>query len=138
MTASQQSSLEICLRALRLPIFAVHYQEIANKAEREAWSFAQYLYFLAELELTERQRRRIASLLKASNLPQDKTMASLDFTILPDKVRKQLPVLSEGHFLKRAENILAFGLPGRGKTHLLCAIGQELVRQGAPVLFIPA
>ena len=52
--------------------------------------------------------------------------------------KKMLPSLCEGHFLGRAENIVAFGLPGRGKTHLLCAIGHELVRRGHPVLFIPA
>lgn len=138
MTENHQSSLDICLRALRLPIFAAHYQEIANKAEREAWSFTQYLYYLSELELEDRQRRRIERLLRASNLPDDKTINTLDLTILPEKVRKQMPTLCEGHFLKRAENVLAFGLPGRGKTHLLSAIGHELARRGYSILFIPA
>jgi DNA replication protein DnaC len=43
----------------------------------------------------------------------------------------------DGSFLDRAENILAFGNPGSGKTHLLCAIGHELVARGRRVLFIP-
>lgn len=54
------------------------------------------------------------------------------------KVRRQLPTLCEGHFLERSENILAFGLPGRGKTHLVAAIGHELVQKGHSVPFIPA
>ena len=56
---------------------------------------------------------------------------------MPSKVRRQLPSLCEGGFLDRAENILAFGLPGRGKTHLVCAIGHELVQHGRAVLFTP-
>jgi len=138
MTENQQSSLDISLRTLRLPVFAAHYQEIANQAERQAWSFSQYLYHLTEMELEDRHHRKIERLLKASHLPDDKTMQTLDLTVLPEKIRKQLSALCEGHFLKRAENVLAFGLPGRGKTHLLSAIGHELVRRSYPVLFIPA
>lgn len=59
-------------------------------------------------------------------------------SLFPPKVQRQLPVLSEGHFPKRAEKVLAFGLPGRGKTHLVCAVGHELVQKGHPVLFTPA
>jgi len=43
-----------------------------------------------------------------------------------------------GDFVERAENILAFGLPGRGKTHPLCGIGRERIDRGYAVLFTPA
>jgi DNA replication protein DnaC len=42
--------------------------------------------------------------------------------------------LLDGAFLDRRENVLAFGQPGSGKTHLLCAVSQELIRQGRRVL----
>ena len=45
-------------------------------------------------------------------------------------------VLIDGSFLNRSENILAFGNPGSGKTHLLCAIGHELIAKGKQILFI--
>jgi len=48
-----------------------------------------------------------------------------------------LKVLVDGSFLDRCENVLAFGNPGSGKTHLLCAIGQELIERGRRVLLIP-
>jgi len=51
------------------------------------------------------------------------------------KVAKMLPTLCEGGFVERGDNILAFGLPGRGKTHLVCAIGYELIQRGYRVLF---
>ena len=73
-----------------------------------------------------------------SQLPATKTLATLKLHKLPTKVRRMLPRLCEGDFLDRATNVLAFGLPGRGKTHVLCAIGHELVRQGRRVLFTSA
>jgi DNA replication protein DnaC len=129
--------LPVLLRALKLPGFAAYWSEVALKAEAEGWSFSSYLQHLAELELAERGQRRIERLLKGSELPADKTLATLDLARLPTKVRRQLPTLCEGHFVERAENVLAFGLPGRGKTHTLCAIAHELVRRGHRVLFTP-
>jgi DNA replication protein DnaC len=77
-------------------------------------------------------------LLKESGLPEGKTLGNLDEKLLPTKIRRLLPTLLEGHFVERAENILAFGLPGRGKTHFLAALGRELIlRQRCPVLFTP-
>ena len=134
---SETASLTMLLRALKLPSFAVHHQEIARQAEREGWPLDVYLRHLVELELSERKERKIQRLRKDSELPADKTLATLDPERLPAKVRRQLPALCEGGFVERAENVLAFGLPGRGKTHLVCAIGQELVQRGRSVLFTP-
>ena len=65
----------------------------------------------------------------------DKTLATLKRSRLPPKVAKMLPTLCEGGFVERGDNLLAFGLPGRGKTHLVCAIGHELIQRGYRVLF---
>ena len=65
-------------------------------------------------------------------------LATLDRSRLPAKVAKMLPTLCEGAFLARGDNLLAFGLPGRGKTHLVCAIGHELIQRGYRVLFVAA
>lgn len=130
-------SLGIMLRTLRLPAFARYAEEVAQLAERDGWSFGRYVHHLAELEVQERGQRRIERLLRQSNLPSEKTLATLDRKRLPAKAQTALAVLCEGHFLARAENVLVFGLPGRGKTHLLCAIGHQLVAQGHKVLFVP-
>ena len=90
------------------------------------------------MELEDRRIRKIERLGKSSRLPRDKTLATLGISRFPPNVQRQFPVLSEGHFLKRAENVLAFGLPRRGKTHLVCAVGNELVQKGHSVLFTPA
>lgn len=137
-TTSKDQTLGMMLRGLKLPAFGLHHEEIATKAERDGWTFQQYLRHLVELEVSERSGRRIQRLLKASGLPHEKTIATLQQERLPTKVRRQLPALCEGGFIERAENVLAFGLPGRGKTHLVCAIGHELIQRGYHVLFVPA
>ena len=137
MTTSADK-LAVLLRTLKLPSFKAQYEDLAREAEREGWTFARYLMQLAETEIEDRRARRIERLLRQSGLPADKTLATLDQKRLPAKVRRQLPALCDGGFVQRAENVLAFGLPGRGKTHCLSAIGHELVQRGHEVLFRPA
>lgn len=133
-----RESLAVLLRALRLPTFVSMFVETAEQAEKKGWSFEAYLNHLATSELEDRKQRRIERNLKRAGFPEGKTLATLNLNKVPVKVRRQLPTLCEGGFVEKAENILAFGLPGRGKTHLLCAIGNELVQLGYKVLFIPA
>lgn len=135
--ADSNEGLDVLLRALRLKGFRDHYEDLARAAEREAWSFETYLRELVEIEVRLRRDRRLERLLKASGLPKGKTLGTLDASKLPKKVRLRLPTLCEGAFLKEATNLLAFGLPGRGKTHLLAAIGHELIARGHSVLFRP-
>ena len=136
MTTTAES-LGMMMRSLRLPAFARYAEEVAQKAEREGWTFGNYLHHLAELELHERGRRRLERLLHDSNLPREKTLTTLARSKLPPKVAKVLPSLCEGSFLERGDNVLAFGLPGRGKTHLVCALGHELIQRGHRVFFTP-
>ncbi len=133
---SDAESLPMMLKALRLPSVQHHYQRVARQAQSEEWSYERYIKELVELEMAERAERRIERLLKRSELPEGKTLATLDQKLFPMKVRRQLPVLCEGGFLQRAENILAFGLPGRGKSHLAAAITRELVmKRACPAFF---
>ncbi|MGA9523572.1 MAG: IS21-like element helper ATPase IstB [Myxococcaceae bacterium] len=128
-------SLAMLLRVLKLPTVARHADEVAAKAEREGWSFGLYLKHLATLEVEERRRRRIERNLRDSDLPGEKTLGTLNRKRLPPTVAKMLPTLCDGAFIERGDNVLLFGLPGRGKTHVACALGHELIRRGHRVLF---
>ena len=123
------SGLNLMLKQLRLSTLRDQYQPLADRAVQEKWSYARYLQALCETELSERQSRRIERLLKHSKLPASKSLEMLDQKQLPPSVRHQLRALLDGDFVDRAENVLAFGLPGRGKTHLVCAIARELIIQ---------
>jgi DNA replication protein DnaC len=137
MTTSAEASLALMLKTLRLPSIAAHFGDVASQAEKESWSYGQYLKELCEVEVRDRGERRTERLLKQSELPGEKTLATLDVKRLPGPIAKRLPALCEGGFVERAENVLVFGLPGRGKSHIVCAIGHELVRRGRQVLFVP-
>lgn len=134
---SAELSLAMMLKSLRLPTVARYHEEVAQKAEREGWSFGQYLRHLVALEVEERSRSRVSRNLKLSELPTEKTLATLKRERLSTSVAKALPTLCEGGFVGRGDNVLLFGLPGRGKTHVACAIGHELIRRGKRVLFSP-
>jgi len=131
-------SLDLQLRGLKLPSFVAQRAPVTTRAEQEGWSFERFLSTLVETEVADRSQRRIARLLRQSHLPPDKTLATLKLDLLPTPIRRMLPTLCEGGFADRAENLLAFGLPGRGKTHLVAAIGHELVLHGFSVLFVAA
>lgn len=123
------------LRDLHLPTFREGFEEAARRAEAETLSYEQYLLGLAERECQARQTNRIERMLRDSKLPLEKDLASLDIKRLPPKVGRQVRTLLDGTFLDHRENILVFGRPGSGKTHLLCAIALELIRQGRRILF---
>ena len=139
MTSPSPSAdgLGVMLRGLKLPGFASQYQEVAERATREGMTFLAFLHELASLELDDRRRRRIERNLKASQLPMAKTLATLELERLPATVRAHVSTLCTGDFLREGVNVLAFGLPGRGKSHALAAIGHELVQRGHRVLFTP-
>jgi len=133
------ASLPVLLRSMCLGEMARELDRITEQAGRDGWSHEQYLRTLCDVELCGRAECRQQRLLKESHLPEGKTMTGLEQERLPLRVRRQVAALLEGRFVEQAENVLAFGLPGRGKSHLCCAIARELiVTKGYRALFITA
>jgi len=131
-------TLEMLFREFRLPTMAARVAEMIQNAETENWGYRKLLLQLCEAEAADRRERKRERLLRESGLPSGKTLGTLEETQLPPKVRRLLPTLLEGGFIERAENLLAFGLPGRGKTHFLAALGRELIlRRACAVYFTP-
>jgi DNA replication protein DnaC len=130
-------SLNEYLKLLRLPTFRSSYQEVAGLAIQNNFSYEQYLLTLAEQEMDERNKNRTRRFLRDSKLPLEKTISVFDRKRLPQKVNHFVNVLLQGKFTEKQENVLAFGKPGSGKTHLVCAIGHELIQKGKRVFFSP-
>jgi DNA replication protein DnaC len=130
-----KTELSDYLQELHLPTIRRCWEEQARHAERETLSYEHYLLEVVERECQERRTNRIARLLHASRLPLEKTWENFDMKRLPAKAARQVTALLDGTFLDRRENVLAFGNPGSGKTHLLSALGQELIRRGRRVSF---
>ena len=131
-------TLEMLFREFCLPTMAARFTDMVQSAEVQNWGYRKLLLHLCEAEAADRRERKRERLLRESKLPSGKTLGNLAEGQLPAKVRRQLPALLEGGFVERAENLLVFGLPGRGKTHFLCALGRELIlRRGTTVYFTP-
>lgn len=124
-----------CLKELGLPRARACYADLADSARREELTHEAYLLEVMSRECQGRRQHRIERLLRESRLPVDKSLGAFDLKRLPPKVSAVVRTLTEGSFVDRRENVLAFGNPGSGKTHLLCGIGQELVRIGRTVYF---
>lgn len=123
------------LTELHLPTMRACFEEAARRAEKETLSYEQYLLELSQRECEARDKNRLARLLKDSGLPMEKTLANFDLKRLPVKVARHFKVLLDGSFLDRRENLLLFGSPGAGKSHLLSALGHEMVNRGRRVKY---
>jgi len=134
---SQLETIREHFRTLHMPTAIQVVEELLGCATRENWSIETFLGELLEQEMEGRHQRRTERLQDAAHLPVEKTLAAFDQERLPLRMRRMLPQLCRGDFVDRAENLLVFGLPGRGKTHFAAAVGHELINIGHSVFFTP-
>jgi len=140
MSQPEAPSLDVLrqhCKTLCLPTTRQIVGDALETARREDWPLETFLHFLLEQELVGRRQRRIERRIKESHLPPGKTLSAFDQKRLPLRVRRLLPQLRRGALLDRAENLLLFGLPGTGKTHLAAALGYEWIENDRSVFFTP-
>lgn len=131
----QRDTLMEGLTQLRLPGFKANFEELARQGGLENWGFEEYLSALVQQEIEEREVNRRLRFEKASGLMSGKQWSNFERGRLSSATRQKLSALRDGDFISRHENVLAFGNPGSGKSHLLSALGHELIQQGYRVLF---
>lgn len=136
--STRQSELECLLSAFHLPAFCKNYQQIARQAEKEKIDHVGYLYQLSKLESEQRYNRRTERLLRESRLAKGKRLEDFDLSAFAGISQSQIQQLAEGSCLDQAENILIFGNPGTGKTHLATALGREWCMRGRHTFFTTA
>ena len=129
------SSLSRSLTQLHLPEFARIHQSISEKCSKEKKNHLDYLQFLCDEELQTRHTNKINRLLKSSNLNATKTIENFEQQNLDVALCTKIKILKEGHWVKKKENIIAFGTPGSGKTHLVAALAREMIFLGYSVYF---
>ena len=139
MTATDpidEARLGLLLGDLRLPAIKHIWPRFAERADKEGWPAARFLVALAEHEIAERARRRIERHLAEARLLPGKSLDSFDFEAVPMLSKAQVMALVAGDsWLEKGDNLLVFGPPGGGKSHLAAAIGHGLVENGWRVLF---
>ena len=135
MSPTPQEQIAKLCSEFRLPTVAAEVVPRFQASDHEA-ALGTLLEVL-ELEAGDRRQRRVDRLRRAAKLPAGKIWDTLDRTRLPVKLQQQLEELATGRFLDQAVNVLAFGLPGTGKTHAMAALGHRLIEQGHSVYFAP-
>ena len=135
-TSVDTARVELLLADLRLPAIKTVWPAIAEQADKEGWPAARFLATLAEHEMVERGRRRFERHLEEARLPPGKTIHTFDFEAVPMVSKAQVMALAAGDaWIEKGANLLLFGGPGGGKSHLAAALGLALVENGWRVLF---
>ncbi len=128
--------LSLMLTELRLPTIKRLAADLCTQSDREGWPGHRLLEALLEHEMAEREARRMDRHRAESALSPDKRLSSFDFAAVPSVSKAQVTALAEGtEWLDRGANVLLFGPPGVGKSHLVCALGHALIEAGRRVLF---
>jgi IstB-like ATP binding protein len=128
--------LGLMLTELRLPTIKRLASDLCAQSDREGWPGHRLLESLLEHEIAEREARRTERHRAESSLSPDKRLSSFDFNAVPCVSKAQVMALAEGtEWLDRGANVLLFGPPGVGKSHLVCALGHALIDAGRRVLF---
>ena len=136
-TVAAAGRLGIMLGELRLPTIKRLAEDLCAQSDREGWRAHRLLEALLEHELAERETRRLDRHRAESGLSPDKRLSNFDFAAVPSVSKAQVTALVEGtEWLDRGANVLLFGPPGVGKSHLVCALGHALIDAGRRVLFM--
>jgi DNA replication protein DnaC len=134
--AVDTARIALLLNELRLPAIKVVWSQFADQADKEGWPAARFLGTIAEHELAERGRRRIERHLAEARLPSGKTLDTFDFEAVPMISKAKVMATTAGDsWLAKGANLLLFGPPGGGKSHLASAIGLALIENGWRVLY---
>lgn len=126
------------MQRLRLRSAADRLDAVLAEAARKEPTYLDFLDGLLREELDAKQKRRVTMGIKIAHFPVVKTLEEFDFKFQPSLDAKLVRELATGHFIAQAENVLLFGPPGVGKTHVGIALGRAAIEAGHSVLFVTA
>ena len=136
MSELARARVEDRLVKLRLGAVAQRLDAILSAAARTEPTYLDFLDQLLAEETEAKQKKRVAMGIQIAHFPAVKTLD--DFKFQPSLDAKLVRELATGRFIAGAENVLLFGPPGVGKTHLAVALGRAAVEAGHTVLFVTA
>jgi DNA replication protein DnaC len=133
-----RARVEERLLKLRLGAVAQRLDAILSQAARAEPTYLDFLDQILTEETEAKQKKRVAMGIQIAHFPAVKTLEEFDFKFQPSVDQKLVRELATGRFIAGAENVLMFGPPGVGKTHLAIGLGRAAVEAGHSVLFVTA
>jgi len=133
-----RARVEERLVRLRLGAVAQRLDAILAQAARGEPTYLDFLDQLLAEETEAKQRKRVQMGIQIAHFPSVKTLEDFDFKAQPTIDHKLVKELATGRFVAGSENVLLFGPPGVGKTHLAIALGREAILAGYSVQFTTA
>jgi DNA replication protein DnaC len=106
-----------------------------HEAQSSSLNHAEFLELLLQDELLIRADRQFERRRKAALFRESKTIDSFDWSFNASLPKKHILDLATGRFLREHRDVLLLGPPGVGKSHIVQALGHQVIRQGATVLY---
>ena len=133
-----EGQLEVHFRRLNLAHMRRIYQEVAVRAEKESWSYRDFLALLLAEEVTRRKQTRLQRCTRSAHFPFFKTIDEFDFTLQSTLRESVIGSYLGLDFVTEGRSLILHGKTGRGKTHLAVAIGYRAIQNGFEALFTTA
>jgi DNA replication protein DnaC len=134
----QEERIDSALKRLQLAHLRETLPAVLAEAAKQHWTYVEFLDQILGREVDAKQGKRVRMGLQIAHFPCVRTIEEFDFSFQPAVDERLIRELSTGHFLSHGENVLIFGPPGVGKTHLAVGLGRRLVEQGHTVRFTTA
>jgi DNA replication protein DnaC len=134
----QEERLVAALKRLHLPQLRETLPAVLSEAAKEQWTYLEFLARILGREVDAKEGKRVRMAMRIAPFPCVRTIEEFDFSFQPSVDERLIRELSRGHFLAHGENVLIFGPPGVGKTHLAVGLGRKVVEQGHTARFTTA
>jgi DNA replication protein DnaC len=138
MIDPQEERILSALKRLQLPHLRDTLAAVLCEAAKEQWSYLEFLDRVLGREVDAKQTKRVRMALQIAHFPCVRTLEEFDFSFQPSVDERLMRELGSGYFIAHGENLLIFGPPGVGKTHLAIGLGRKIVEQGHTVRFTSA
>jgi len=126
--------LEPLFRRLNLAHTRRIYQAVADRAEKENWTYRDFLALLLAEEVAHRKQTRLQRFTRKADFPFLKTIDEFDFTLQSTLKQSLLGSYLGPDFITEGRSLIFYGKAGRGKTHLAVAIGYRAIQNGFETL----
>ena len=134
----QEQRILAALKRLQLTHLRETLAAVLSEAAREEWTYLEFLDQILRREVDAKQGKRVRMGMQIAHFPCVRTIEGFDFTFQPSADERLVRELSTGNFIAHGENVLIFGPPGVGKSHLAIGLGRKIVEQGHTVRFTTA